>query len=45
MTALYAEDCLALSNISRMLGYTVFAEELVERGNGLVQQINSNLVR
>ena len=45
MTALYAEDCLALSNISRMLGYTAFAEELEARGNGLVQQINANLVR
>ena len=45
MTALYAEDCFALSNISRMLGYTAYAEELEARGNGLVHQINTNLVR
>jgi len=45
MTALYAEDCLALSNISSMLGHTAFAQELAERGNGLVRQINANLVR
>jgi hypothetical protein len=45
MTALYAEDCLALSNISSMLGQTAFAEELKARGEGLVEQMNNNLVR
>ena len=45
MTALYAEDCLALSNISSMLGHTAFAEELKARGEGLVEQMNNNLVR
>jgi putative isomerase len=43
MTALYAEDCFTLANVSRQLGHTAFAEELQARGAGLVSQINANL--
>ena len=43
MTALWAEDCFTLANVSRRFGHTAFAAELEARGAGLVAQINANL--